>query len=238
MKPNMGQDGFVWFFGRVEDREDPEQLGRVRVRIFNFHSENKADVDTNMLPWAWLGQNPNSAASAGIGRSPTGIMVGSLCFGFFLDGKRAQMPVVVATFGGKPGGENDVHQLARGTNTVQKGDLPDEPKSPYKAKYPYNKVEVTESGHIIELDDTPGAERIHIYHNSGSYFEIHPNGDHVVKGVNNSYDLTKKDKTVYVGGDLKITVKGNADIEVTKAATINAKESITITSPDITIEES
>ena len=28
----MGQDGFTWFIGVVEDRADPEFAGRVRVR--------------------------------------------------------------------------------------------------------------------------------------------------------------------------------------------------------------
>ena len=28
----MGLDGFIWFVGVVEDRNDPDQLGRVRVR--------------------------------------------------------------------------------------------------------------------------------------------------------------------------------------------------------------
>ena len=27
----MGQDGFIWFTGVVEDRNDPDSLGRVRV---------------------------------------------------------------------------------------------------------------------------------------------------------------------------------------------------------------
>ena len=34
MKENyfMGMDGFVWFTGVVEDRNDPSKLGRVKVR--------------------------------------------------------------------------------------------------------------------------------------------------------------------------------------------------------------
>ena len=37
----MGMDGFVWFTGVVEDRDDPDQLGRVRVRILGYHTEDK-----------------------------------------------------------------------------------------------------------------------------------------------------------------------------------------------------
>ena len=36
---NVGDEGFVWFFGVVEDVEDPKQLGRVRIRIPHEHSD-------------------------------------------------------------------------------------------------------------------------------------------------------------------------------------------------------
>jgi hypothetical protein len=45
------------------------------------------------------------------------------------------------------------------------------PKSPAAPKYPYNNARVSESGHIQECDDTPGAERIHTRHRSGTYEE-------------------------------------------------------------------
>jgi len=36
----MGEEGFRWFFGIVEDREDPKKIGRVRVRIYNRYQLN------------------------------------------------------------------------------------------------------------------------------------------------------------------------------------------------------
>ena len=41
----MGMDGFLWFAGVVEDREDPEKAGRVRVRCIGLHTD-----DLNSLP--------------------------------------------------------------------------------------------------------------------------------------------------------------------------------------------
>ena len=32
---------FTWFMGVVEDRMDPEMMGRVRVRCFGFHTESR-----------------------------------------------------------------------------------------------------------------------------------------------------------------------------------------------------
>ena len=37
----MGLDGFIWFVGVVEDRNDPALLGRVRVRCLGFHTDDK-----------------------------------------------------------------------------------------------------------------------------------------------------------------------------------------------------
>ena len=46
MSDFMGQEGFVWFVGVVEDRDDPERLGRVRVRCLGYHTENKTLIET------------------------------------------------------------------------------------------------------------------------------------------------------------------------------------------------
>ena len=48
----MGLDGFVWFTGVVEDRNDPDALGRVRVRCLGFHTDDLSDIPTASLPWA------------------------------------------------------------------------------------------------------------------------------------------------------------------------------------------
>lgn len=83
----------------------------------------------------------------------------------------------------------------------------DEPVTPYAAVYPYNRVMETESGHIVEFDDTPGAERIHIYHRSGTFDEYHPNGDKVQRVNADSYEIVLADKHIYVNGDCHITAK-------------------------------
>ena len=45
----MGLDGFIWFIGVVEDRNDPSKLGRVKVRCLGFHTEDKNDIPTQDL---------------------------------------------------------------------------------------------------------------------------------------------------------------------------------------------
>ena len=48
-----------------------------------------------------------------------------------------------------------------------------QPEIPFNAKYPYNHVSESESGHIHEVDDTPNNERIHTYHRKGKIGRAH-----------------------------------------------------------------
>lgn len=89
-----------------------------------------------------------------------------------------------------------------------------EPETKYDAKYPYNNVMETESGHIVEYDDTPGKERIHIAHRNGSFTEWYPDGDKVEKITKDKYSIVMKDDNVYIMGDCNITVQGSAEVYV------------------------
>lgn len=98
---NVG-DNFCWWFGVVEDRNDPLKLGRVRVRCYNYHTEDKGQVPTNTLHWAQPIQPITSGAMGDIGTSPTGIVEGTWVVGFFADGKEYQRPIVMGTLAGIP----------------------------------------------------------------------------------------------------------------------------------------
>lgn len=102
MKDFIGQNDFTWFIGVVEDRNDPVQLGRVRVRCFGWHTEDKGQIPTGSLPWAIPLQGITSPAISGVGQSPTGLVEGSWVVGFFLDGEDAQEPVVMGSIASSP----------------------------------------------------------------------------------------------------------------------------------------
>jgi hypothetical protein len=91
-----------FWYGIVESRDDPQQLGRVQVRIFGAHSESLDDVPTSSLPWAICLQGADSASMSGIGKSAVGYLPGSLVYGYFLDGKFSQNPVVLGSSHGIP----------------------------------------------------------------------------------------------------------------------------------------
>ena len=127
-------------------------------------------------------------------------------------------------------GESDVNRLARGDGnyihrileekqlvseefseieTAQSGNF----SMPYEnstnfTQYPYNHVFESESGHIREIDDSPGAERLFTQHKSGTFEEIHPDGTKVVKVVGSNYEIIAGSSNVIITGDVNLTIEG------------------------------
>jgi len=101
MQHIFNKDGFNWWIGVVEDRDDPEKIGRCRVRIFGYHTDSKDILSTKDLPWAVPIQPITSAATSGIGSSPLGPVTGTWVVGFFLDGNDMQQPAMFGTIATK-----------------------------------------------------------------------------------------------------------------------------------------
>lgn len=371
----FGKDGFIWWKGVVENRKDPLFLGRVKVRIFGWHTEDVLEMPTENLPWA------TPSLPIDNGRNPVGLKEGDWCWGFFLDGADAQKPVVVGFIpgidtqpadpkqgygdqtpeeelvagsvprppdmvppptpegGGEPGvgggrfsnpnrapgtglgfgelakdfdpqnfkydvnkdgtynqadanaiiaaeesgttataaipvsryplenrlNEPITSRLARnekvesspvgsklndlgageiagfeGTGVgSDKAEEPDgfiEPESPYNAQYPYNHVYESESGHVIEIDDTPGAERLHWFHRSGTFKEIHPDGKQVNKVKSdefnfiygNYYNYTEKSANFHTNENFKVKAGGGATLNASSNTNIQAGANVNV----------
>ena len=101
MQKIFNRDGFNWWIGVVEDRMDPEMMGRCRVRIYGYHTDSKIILPTGSLPWATPIQPITSAATSGIGSSPLGPVEGTWVMGFFLDGEDMQQPAMLGTISTK-----------------------------------------------------------------------------------------------------------------------------------------
>ena len=282
---------FNWWVGIVEDRADPAMLGRCRVRIIGYHTEDRTELPTTDLPWAVPVMPATSSSISGVSETPSFIQ-GSSVLGFFSDGEDEQVPVIIGTLPGKPRNkrsketgfsdpsgvfpreglgtgynglqESDLSRLAR--NAAAEGhaslankraarqeaipravaphvdsissDIPgavydreiwEEPHPRFGtadftynapnqkpnfnnncSAYPYNKVNETESGHVFEIDDTPNNERIHEYHTAGTFYEIQADGSKITKVVGDEYEITVKDKKVYIKGSCDITIAGDA----------------------------
>jgi hypothetical protein len=359
----MGKNGFIWWQGVVEDRQDPLYLGRCRVRILGWDTDDKTKMPTEDLPWAFPIQPITSAAQTGVGISPTGPVEGTWVVGFYRDGEEAQERVFFGTLGGIPQTQGNFtkgfsdprvtskevqkHELYEDYETVgprleydaapdrrvptapagidiytggsklsqdkideknavgnyehreiaahgvgpnlltpvqvilkeytvksrypnidylgepttprpalgrfgnfkgitsHTGDglvkqkvewskitqnitrsknqrtSPQTPRSTWseispaainQAKYPYNHVHQSESGHIIEIDDTPGAERLHRYHRAGTFEEIGQLGQRITKVMNEDQTFKMMNSFEKIFGDSLVSIDGDLDI--------------------------
>ena len=277
----LGFNGFLWFVGVVENRQDPLYAGRLKVRALGHHTENLEFLPTADLPWASVMMSTTSSGISGIGSSPSGLLEGSWVLGYFRDGQRRQEMVILGSLPGRPTelannrlgfydpneiypkykDESDVNRLAvnlknaegqeinphlsltlrRATRitgiptadfnsmTTAVGDVTlasdgntwNQPEIPYNASYPYNHVYETESGHLVEYDDTPNNERIHTRHRSGTSTEISPDGTqtNIIKG--DSYVLTNGDHQIYIQGKSDTTIDGRHKLFINKEGGLN-----------------
>ena len=84
-----------------------------------------------------------------------------------------------------------------------------DPDANTKPTYPYNHVKEYECGHIFEVDETKGHERLLQAHKSGTYEEIIANGDKTVMVIGDDFEVFFKNKNCYVRGNVNITVDGD-----------------------------
>jgi hypothetical protein len=213
-----------WFQGEVVDIDDPLKMGRVKVKELIGHS---LESNANLF-WCHVSMPTTGANAKGIGTSAVGLSIDSKVFGFRVDSK---LSYIIGSFPYAVDDSNhSVSSYARGNGPVKKdyieqfGEKPTE----YAAKYPYNKTITTESGHVLELDDTPRAERIHIYHKSGSYVEIFPDGSIVAKSMKDLSIVSMNDTAISVmKGTLQITAnEGGIQIVSDKDIDISSKTGV------------
>lgn len=175
---------FVWFTGKVEDISDPQKLNRVKVRCFGFYDDS---VNVSDLPWATVMMPTTMASITGNGGNHH-LEVGSWVVGFFRDGPSAQDPIVMGSIATQTNGTKDLPTEASDTNKV------------YKSK----------AGHLIEIDNTSGSEKISIKHKSGSYLLIKTDGTIEING--NTEIIGTLDVTGEVTGN-SVTLSGHRHID-------------------------
>lgn len=201
----------------VEDNNDPLKVGRVRVRIFGLHTENRTrgatdGIPTNHLPWAepCLPVAEGSISGYGVFGVP---LQGSHVMIFFENGQ-INKPIY---FGSLPGVVTERAQ--REGFYDPDGKYPDKMGSDFhskaKSKYPHNFVIAVHGGHYIEIDSTPGNERLKVYHKSGTNTEINKDGKQIINVVDDQEITITGNQNVTIQGDCNLTVIG--DVTVTAA---------------------
>ena len=253
-KKTTTYDGF--YRGIVVDTNDPLQSGRIQIRVYPMF---KGVLDAD-LPWA-IKADPEFGGAANVGGSRVP-EIGAHVYVFFESGDH-RYPVYFAGAPAIQAGEPDIPQLSReddntvssinsnrstGVTTASGGSW-SEPQSAYNPTYPHNKVYRSASGVIIEIDDTDGNTRLHLYHPSGTRHETDNSGnlvEHVeatkttvIVGDDNIHVQGKHDTTVdgshgiRIGTNGQVTVGGNYTITVTGNATVNASGNVVVSGATI-----
>lgn len=254
--PSEKFNGF--YRAEVVDTSDELQAGRVRVRVYPMFE----GVKDAALPWA-IPSDPLMGGSANVG-SINVPLVGAHVFVFFENGDH-RYPVY---FAGAPAIQNnvpDIPTLSResddtvttinnnkqtGVSTASGGAW-DEPGSAYNAEYPNNHVVRSEKGITVEIDDTDGQVRFHVFHPSGTRSEVDNDGNQVDHIEGTHYEVVISDENTYVkgaknltvdgdtnikvGSNAKIVVEGNTEIDTTGTTTVNSTGNTDVTTPQCTV---
>ena len=127
----IGNDGFNWWIGQVEQLASQEENNkggyRAKVRIIGDHPGSKKILDTSQLPWATMMMPVNVPFMPGnIGGGHHGLVVGCWVVGFYLDPER-QKPIIMGSIGNVPGATTKVINVRPTdgpfTNGTRYGDL-------------------------------------------------------------------------------------------------------------------
>lgn len=212
------------FFGLyravIVDNKDPEQLFRVQVRVFELYQ----DLELTTLPWAWPCFSYGGGGLPGYGESYVPPIGSTVWVGF--EHGNVDKPVYIGTFYGKPLGFSEAPIEFR-EKSLAPAHADPEPliNSPAFANpvYPNNHGIRTKNGIVIEWDDTPGEERIHLFHPSGSHMEFRKGGQVVLHVIG--------DYHVVVDGDKRELIKGNhfRDVLQNQTFTVGINQTETIT---------
>ena len=87
------------------------------------------------------------------------------------------------------------------------------------AQYPYNHIYKSPAGAIVEFDNTPGGERIRLYHPSGTQWEINESGTLATKVVGLESTFTSGDMQRVVKGGATTIVEGTSHHQYNKSST-------------------
>ena len=204
---------FDWFIGVVEDTNDPKKLNRVKVRCFGYHTDDKAEVKVEDLPFATVMMPSTSPSVEGIGQNHQ-LLSGSWVIGFFRDGPSAQDPIILGSVMSFTETARDTSLGFSGTYGNKEGtsDVPTEVDSANA-----NQVTKTVGGHLIELDNTSGEERINVKHKSGTTLLIDKDGGVHVNAIN---DIVTIDGNTTITGKLHVTEEQTNDKTIVAQGTI------------------
>ena len=200
------------YMGIVTDNDDPRKMGRIKVRVTEVGGQK-------ILAWA---KPPVPVGGDKAGFFGT-LQVNSQVLVVF-EAEDQNRPVILGAWYPQVSEESTAPVVTRGkddpirdargndTGTGAGGASLEEPADPFGAEYPFNFVfKSPGAGHLIEIDDTEGKERISITHGpSKSWLEFHPDGTIVIGSKAKRYLLVETDNQEHIKGNQDVLVDGNS----------------------------
>ena len=198
-----------WVFGFFRDgsyRQEPIILGSLPGRPVSLANNKKGFNDPNGVYPRYINEPDVNRLAVNDGNKPHPS----------LNTREISRITGIATadYNSMAAADGELTQASDGTVWNQ-------PANPYAAVYPFNHVYESESGHLQEFDDTPGAERIHIRHRTGSSIEYHPDGTRTDLIKKDQYTLTTGDNQVYIQGKSDTTINGRHKLYINKNGQAN-----------------
>ena len=113
--PGFLGSSFHWFIGQIADdstwreNQNPAKFNKVedipawgyryKVRIVGQHEQEESDVSAEELPWAQVMYPITAGGGQGGSYMTPALKQGMFVFGFFLDGKDEQTPIIMGCLG-------------------------------------------------------------------------------------------------------------------------------------------
>jgi len=211
--------------GIVREVEDPEQLGRIRAQVPSIMGEE-------LLPWAY----PCFPIDFfGVPAIDTVVYIE-------FEAGNVERPLYSGVWFGKGddalykyhsrviGEEDSAMSGVKGSDSINPGNTGkvDEPENPYQGVYPKVRSIKFPSGLIVEIDESnEDGPRFHVFHPTGTFFEIHPDGKVVQKSLS-SYSVVSEDASVHIGGALKVMIEDLLSIAASGDSVVDIDGSLTI----------
>lgn len=196
--------------GRVEDINDPEQRGRIKVRVHSVHPENTT-VPVDHLPWA--------EALFGDGGENYGdfhipYRLGDWTYVMFIGG-HPDYPVWFGSWYG----EDDAG-------------VSEAPEEVRTSQYPHRRIIKTRRGHKIELSDELGEMEIKITDVKGNFVWLDTETDTLkIYWNGNKEEIITGDYNLNVGKNFNVLVQENSTEQVVgdRSSNIGGTETVGVT---------
>lgn len=241
----------MFYYGIIEDNQDPEKRGRVKVRIFNLHIYDKNVLPTEDLPWSYISKPTTesnfSNSSFSIPEQGTmvmGIFMDSNYQKFIITGvipvSYEELPDFTKGFTDKDGlnpneeNKNDLPDFE--TEETQEKDFDTEPDFDFTSTYPKKRfLYRDDNGNKFYIDKTEGNNVLRIQHFSGTEIQIMNDGSIVLKAKGDLYMSSLGKVNVNSSGDTKVLSEGKTEVESTGVVNVSSEGDINITGTTINL---